>query len=64
MTSEVRVKKRRRPLLWEGTERIRHEEAREEKEWAETAFLGGVGQVFVGKCGGYELLGARAANET
>jgi hypothetical protein len=56
------VAKRRWPQLWEGTEGIRHEEAREEareeKEWAETAFLGGVGQVFVGKLGtllgGYE----------
>lgn len=62
MTSEVRVTKRRWPQLWEGTERIRdeeaREEAREEKEWAETGFLGGEGRVFVGKLGtllgGYE----------
>jgi len=56
------VAKRRWPQLWEGTERIRdeeaREEAREEKEWAETGFLGGEGRVFVGKLGtllgGYE----------
>jgi hypothetical protein len=48
------VAKRRWPQLWEGTELIGHEEAREkaqeEKEWAESAFLSG-GQAFVGKLG-------------
>ena len=50
--------KRQWPRLWEGTERIGQEEAREEKEWAETTFLGGDHQTFVGKLGtllgGYE----------
>ncbi|KAI0304182.1 hypothetical protein BC826DRAFT_1101058 [Russula brevipes] len=45
------VAKRRWPALWEGAERIGHEEAQEEKEWAETAFLGGSHQAFVGKLG-------------
>jgi hypothetical protein len=48
------VAKRRWPQLWEGSELIMHEEAREkaqeEKEWAESAFLSG-GQAFVGKLG-------------
>jgi len=46
------------PTLWEGPRRIGHEEAREEKEWAETTFLGGKSQAYVGKLGtllgGYE----------
>jgi hypothetical protein len=50
--------KRQWPKLWEGLERIGHEEAQEEKEWVETAFLGGEHGAFVGKLGtllgGYE----------
>jgi len=50
--------KRQWPRLWEGTERIGQEEAREEKEWVDTAFLGGDRQAFVGNLGtllgGYE----------
>jgi len=50
--------KRQWPTLWEGPQRIGHEEAGEEKEWAETAFLGGERRVYVGKLGtllgGYE----------
>ncbi|KAI0307237.1 hypothetical protein B0F90DRAFT_540707 [Multifurca ochricompacta] len=39
------------PSLWEGAERFGHEVGREEKEWADTAFLGGGNKVFVGKLG-------------
>ncbi|KAI9507554.1 hypothetical protein F5148DRAFT_102214 [Russula earlei] len=50
--------KRQWPTLWEGPQRIGHEEAQEEKEWAKTSFLGGEGRPFVGKLGtllgGYE----------
>jgi hypothetical protein len=50
--------KRQWPRIWEGTERIGREEAREEKEWVETTFLGGDRQTFVGNLGtllgGYE----------
>ncbi|SRR6266702_1167889 len=46
------------PTLWEGPGEIGHEQCREEKEWAETAFLGGERKPFVGKLGallgGYE----------
>ena len=46
------------PALWEGPKRIGQEEAREEKEWADTTFLGGEHQTYVGKLGtllgGYE----------
>ena len=45
------------PSLWEEPKHIGHEEAREEKEWVDTTFLGG-GQAYVGKLGtllgGYE----------
>ncbi|KAH9966025.1 hypothetical protein BC827DRAFT_786475 [Russula dissimulans] len=50
--------KRQWPTLWEGPQRIGHEDAREEKEWADTAFLGGERRAYVGKLGtllgGYE----------
>jgi hypothetical protein len=46
------------PTLSEEPKRIGQEEAREEKEWAETTFLGGKSQAYVGKLGtllgGYE----------
>ncbi|KAF8505696.1 hypothetical protein F5888DRAFT_1651146 [Russula emetica] len=46
------------PALWEEPKRIGQEEAREEKEWADTTFLGGEHQTYVGKLGtllgGYE----------
>ncbi|KAI9466937.1 hypothetical protein BJY52DRAFT_31037 [Lactarius psammicola] len=46
------------PALWEGPGGIGHEQSREEKEWAETAFLGGERKHLVGKLGallgGYE----------
>lgn len=55
--------RQRWPALWEGPGEIGHEQSHEEKEWAETAFLGGPGErkPYVGKLGalleGYE--GAR-----
>lgn len=46
------------PTLSEEPKRIGHEEAREEKEWADTTFLDGKSQAYVGKLGallaGYE----------
>ncbi len=46
------------PALWEEPKHIGQEEAKEEKEWAETTFLGGEHQTYVGKLGtllgGYE----------
>ena len=56
------VARRQWPQLWEGTEPIGHEEARqearEERMWAESSFLGGGDHAFVGKLGtllgGYE----------
>lgn len=46
------------PALWEEPKRIGQEEAMEEKEWADTTFLGGEHQTYVGKLGtllgGYE----------
>jgi hypothetical protein len=46
------------PALWEEPKRFGQEEAREEKEWADTTFLGGEHQAYVGKLGtllgGYE----------
>jgi len=45
--------KRQWPMLWEGAEHhdVSDEDAREEKEWADTTFLGGRGKAFVGKLG-------------
>lgn len=46
------------PALWEEPKRFGQEEAREEKEWADTTFLGGEHRPYVGKLGtllgGYE----------
>jgi hypothetical protein len=46
------------PKLWEGTEHVGHGEAQDEKEWADSAFLGGGHPTYVGKLGtllgGYE----------
>jgi hypothetical protein len=39
------------PALWEGPKCIGEEEAREEKERADTTFLGGEHQKYVGKLG-------------
>jgi len=39
------------PALWEGPGELGHEQSREEKEWADTAFLGGERKPFVGKLG-------------
>ena len=50
--------RQRWPELWEAPGYIGQEQSREEKEWVETAFLGGVRKPFVGKLGallgGYE----------
>lgn len=43
--------KRQWPMLWQGAEHVAGEDAREEKEWADTTFLGGKGNAFVGKLG-------------
>jgi hypothetical protein len=38
-------------MLWQGAEHVAEEDAREEKEWADTTFLGGKGKALVGKLG-------------
>lgn len=43
--------RQRWPTLWEGPGELGHEQSREEKEWADTAFLGGGHKPFVGKLG-------------
>lgn len=43
--------RQRWPTLWEGGGQLGQEHSREEKEWADTAFLGGGRKPFVGKLG-------------
>jgi len=50
-TLRVFPARQRWPELWEAPGEIGHEQRREEKEWAETAFLGGERKPFVGKLG-------------
>ena len=45
------ISRQRWPKLWEGPGELGHEQSREEKEWVDTAFLGGERKPFVGKLG-------------
>lgn len=50
-TLRVIPARQRWPELWEAPGELGHEQRREEREWAETAFLGGKRKPFVGKLG-------------